>query len=241
MVAQLEDFRSAMDEDELRQFSSDYFIPLNVHLEVPDVDACLADFPDGKIGLYTRFFEYANYRIPISLFFSNVLNFYHIHISQLHYIGAAKISNFEVNCRLLAINPAIDLFRAFYHTTWSHGWVSFAKHAGPLQCYTVKVDSLRNWRENFFWVDDVVFPSPFEFYTQGTLPRDERPVPGSYSAEDADTIDSNRIPINSYPEEFLVHVGLSRNYFYGAEEVPTFIDENGQGGCLSFLAFASIM
>ena len=124
MVAKLEDFRSAMNEDELRQFSSDFFIPLDVHPEVPDVDACIADFHDGKIGLYTRFFDYANYRVPISVFFSNVLNFYQLHISQLHCIGAAKISNFEVNCRLLAINPTVDLFRAFYHTTWSHGWVS---------------------------------------------------------------------------------------------------------------------
>jgi hypothetical protein len=241
MVRQLEEFCFEMDEDELRQFSSDYFIPLDVHPELPDVDACIADFPDGKIGVYTRFFEYANQRVPISLFLSNVLNFYHLHISQLHCIGASKISNFEVNCRLLAVNPTLNLFRAFYHTTWSHGWVSFAKHAGRLQCYTDKVDSLRNWRENFFWVDDMVFPSPFEFYTQRTLPRDERPVPGSYSAEDADTIDANRLPINSYPEEFLVHMGLSRNYFHGSDEVPTFLDENGRGGCLSFLSFASVM
>ena len=35
MVAQLEDFRSAMDEDDVRQFSSDYFIPLDVHPEAP--------------------------------------------------------------------------------------------------------------------------------------------------------------------------------------------------------------
>ena len=150
MVAQLEEFRSAMDEYDVRQFSSDYFIPLDVHPEAPDVDACIADFPEGKIGLYTRFFEYTNYRVPISIFFSNVLNFYRLHISQLHCIGAAKISNFEVNCHLLAIEPIVDLFRAFYHTTWSHGWVSFAKCPGSLQCYTEKVDSLRNWREYFF-------------------------------------------------------------------------------------------
>jgi hypothetical protein len=56
MVAQLEEFHSAMDEDDVRQFSSDYFIPLDVHPEAPDVDACIADFPEGKIGLYTRFF-----------------------------------------------------------------------------------------------------------------------------------------------------------------------------------------
>ena len=87
----------------------------------------------------------------------------------------------------------------------------------------------------------MVFPSPFEFYTQRTLPRDERPVPGSYSAYDADLIDGNRIPINSYPEKFLVHMGLSRNYFLGVDEVPTFLDESGRGGCLSFLSFASVM
>ena len=84
-----------------------------------------------------------------------------------------------------------------------------------------------------------MFPSLFGFYTQRALPRDERPIPGSYSVADAETIDHNRIPINSYPEEFLVHMGLSRNYFDGAGEVPTFIDANSQGGCSSLLAFAS--
>lgn len=83
----------------------------------------------------------------------------------------------------------------------------------------------------------MVFPSSFEFNTQETLPRDGRPAPGSYSLADAQTIDANRIPINPYPEEFLVHMGLSRNYFHGADEVPTFIDEEGRGGCLSLFIF----
>jgi hypothetical protein len=158
MVRKLNDFVSEMDEDELCQFISDYFIPLVLHPKVPEVDACIADFPEGKIGVYTRFFEFANQRVPISLFLSDVLNFYRLHISQLHCIGAAKITNFEVNCRLLAINPTLNLFRAFYHTMWSNGWVSFSKRVGRLQCYTEKLDALKNWRERFFWVDDKVFP-----------------------------------------------------------------------------------
>lgn len=121
MVRQLHEFPSEMDEDEPRHFSSDYFIPHDVHPVVPEANACIADFPEGNIGLYTRFFEYANQRVPISIFLSNVLNHYHLHISQLHCIGATKVSNFEINCRLLAINPTVDLFRAFYRTTWSHG------------------------------------------------------------------------------------------------------------------------
>lgn len=86
-----------------------------------------------------------------------------------------------------------------------------------------------------------MFPWHFEFYTQGTLPKDECPGPGTYNMDDAETINANRIPINSYPEEFLVHMGISRNFFQGADEVPTFLDENGRGGCLSFLSFAYVV
>lgn len=235
MVAQLENFRSAMTIEDVTQFSSDYFVPLDVHPEAPDVDACIADFPEGKIGLYTKFFEYANYRVPISIFLNDLLNHYRLHISQLHYIGAAKVSNFEINCRLLAIEPTISLFRSFYHTSWSNGWVSFSKRPGKIQCYTEKVDALKNWREYFFWVDDAVFPSSYEFYTQDTLPRDGRPAPGSYRLNDAQTLDANRLSINPYPEAFLVHMGLSRNYYGAANEVPTFISEDGRGGCSSLL------
>nr|GEV94568.1 hypothetical protein [Tanacetum cinerariifolium] len=54
--------------------------------------------PSGKIGVYTRFFEYANFRLPLSTFFVDVLRYYHIHISQLSVIGAAKVSHFEILC-----------------------------------------------------------------------------------------------------------------------------------------------
>ncbi|GJT71298.1 hypothetical protein Tco_1030584 [Tanacetum coccineum] len=235
MVLQLTDFTSEITDEELLEFTSEYYIPFALHPVVPAASASIADFPEGKVGVYTRFFEFANQRVPLSLFMCNVLNHYRLHISQLHCIGAAKISNFEVNCRLLAINPTVHLFRAFYHTSWSNGWVSFSKRAGRLQCYTEKLDALRRWREMFFWVDDALVPWDFAFYTQGSLPRDERPPPGSYSMEDAELINENRIPINAYSEAFLCHMGISRNYFQSPEEVPTFIGDDGRGGCLSFL------
>ncbi|GKA32577.1 hypothetical protein Tco_0718944 [Tanacetum coccineum] len=218
MVLQLTDFTSEITDEELREFTSEYYIPFALHPVVPAASASIADFPEGKVGVYTRFFEFANQRVPLSLFMCNVLNHYRLHISQLHCIGAAKITNFEVNCRLLAINPTVHLFRAFYHTSWSNGWVSFSKRAGRLQCYTEKLDALRRWREMFFWVDDALVPWDFAFYTQGSLPRDERPPPGSYSMEDAELINENRIPINAYSEAFLCHMGISRNYFQSPEE-----------------------
>ncbi|GJR97912.1 hypothetical protein Tco_0270086 [Tanacetum coccineum] len=164
------------ENEELLEFTSEYYIPFALHLAVPAASASIADFPEGKVGVYTQFFEFANQRVPLSLFMCNVLNHYRLHISQLHCIGAAKMSNFEVNCHLLAINPMVHLFRAFYHTSWSNGWVSFSKRAGRLQCYTEKLDALRRWREMFFWLDDAFVPWDFAFYTQGSLPRDERPL-----------------------------------------------------------------
>ncbi|GKF14369.1 hypothetical protein Tco_0055831 [Tanacetum coccineum] len=161
MVLQLTDFTSEITDEKLLEFTSEYYIPFALHPVVPAASASIADFPEGKVGVYTRFFEFANQRVPLSLFMCNVLNYYRLHISQLHCIGAAKITNFEVNCRLLAINPTVQLFRAFYHTSWSNGWVSFSKRVGRLQCYTEKLDALRRWREMFFWVDDALVPWDF--------------------------------------------------------------------------------
>ncbi|GJX92488.1 hypothetical protein Tco_0345814 [Tanacetum coccineum] len=103
----------------------------------------------------------------------------------------------------------------------------FHHHIAMLRT-TEKLDALRRWREMFFWVDDALVPWNFAFYTQGLLPRDERPPPGSYSMEDAELINENRIPINAYSEAFLCHMGISRNYFQSPEEVPTFIGDDGR-------------
>ena len=111
-------------------FCSDYYIPEGVHPELPDPNASIADFPARKVGVYARFFEFANQRIPLSRFLCDVLSFYEVHILQLHCIGAAKLTNFEINCRLMAINPTVNLFRALYHRAWSNGWISFAKRSG---------------------------------------------------------------------------------------------------------------
>lgn len=231
MVKQLHDFTSLITENELMRFTSDYFIPLDLHPEVPGPQETIYDFPAGKIGMYTRFFDWANYRVPISIFLDQILRYYGLRISQLHCIGAGKIANFEVNCRLLDIPPTLHLFRAFYRSSWSNGWVTFAKRVGPYQCYTEKVDRLAGWREKFFWIDEAVYPTHHVFYTHETLPKDESPPKEWYNVGHAEFINTNRIPIRPYPEEFLVHLGISRNYFDSEDEVPTFLDADGAGGC----------
>ncbi|GJW81221.1 hypothetical protein Tco_0145196 [Tanacetum coccineum] len=63
----------------------------DLHPELPGRGDRIVDFPEGKVGVYTKFFEFANFRIPISQFLFDILGHYQIHLSQLSVIGAAKV------------------------------------------------------------------------------------------------------------------------------------------------------
>ncbi|GJT72690.1 hypothetical protein Tco_1031976 [Tanacetum coccineum] len=108
---QLEDVVSTIFEEYLLEFTSEYGIPKSLHLELLGPEEPIMEFPKGKVGVYTKFFEFANYRIPISQFLFDILGYYQIHLSQLSVIGAAKMSHFEINCRVLNIIPTLNLFR----------------------------------------------------------------------------------------------------------------------------------
>ncbi|GJX24142.1 hypothetical protein Tco_0228587 [Tanacetum coccineum] len=111
---QLENAVSTISQEYLLEFTSEYGIPEGLHPELPGPEDTIVDFPEGKVGMYTKFFEFANFRIPISQFLFDILGYYQIHISQLSVLGAAKVSHFEIACRVLNIAPTLALFRVFY-------------------------------------------------------------------------------------------------------------------------------
>nr|GEW34017.1 hypothetical protein [Tanacetum cinerariifolium] len=49
-------------------------------------------------------------------------------------------------------------------------------------CYTKPLDSLKNWNDQLFWVDDRVFPTAVDWRT--SAPKDQMPPVGSYSMAD---------------------------------------------------------
>ncbi|GJX05255.1 hypothetical protein Tco_0191171 [Tanacetum coccineum] len=169
----------------------------------------IVDFPEGKIGVYTKKFEFANFRIPISQFLFDILGYYQIHLSQLSVIGAAKVSHFEINCRVLNIIPTVNLFRVFYVPSYNSGWMSFSKRPGKNtpQCYTKPLDSLKNWNNRFFWVDEKVFPTVVAWRTAAT--KDDKPQANTYSVVDVTTLDTHRTPFQKQPEELLCLVGFT--------------------------------
>ncbi|GJY72489.1 hypothetical protein Tco_0476192 [Tanacetum coccineum] len=210
-MSSITDIKSALTLKGLKQFFETYHIPDEVHLQIPSPNQTIHEMPTGKIGVYTRFFEYANFRLPLSTFLVNVLKHYRIHISQLSVIGAAKVSHFEILCRVHGFEPTVGLFRCFYVNSKNKGWVSFSKRPGNnVTCYTKPLDSLKSWNDRFFWVDAFACPVSFPWNTSTTASKDPFPKSSHYNAEHYDTLVAYPASFHKYPEPFLCLVGISR-------------------------------
>nr|GEW58768.1 hypothetical protein [Tanacetum cinerariifolium] len=129
-------------------------------------------------------------------------------------------------CRVLNIVPTLNLFRVFYIPSFNSGWMSFSKRPekNTPQCYTKHLDSLKNWNNRFFWVDERVFPIVTDWRT--SAPKDEMPAKNTYSAKAVTILNTHRTPIQKQPEALLCLVGLSRRYFLGDDVYPTFLHDD---------------
>nr|GEY52151.1 transposase (putative), gypsy type [Tanacetum cinerariifolium] len=88
------------------------------------------------------------------------------------------------------------------------------------QCYTKPLDSLKNWNNRFFWVDECVFPTAVEWRTNAS--KDGMPTNGTYSMEAVRVLDTHRTPIQKQLEMLLCLFGISRRYYLRDEVYPTF-------------------
>ncbi|GJT83300.1 hypothetical protein Tco_1057642 [Tanacetum coccineum] len=128
-MSAITDIRCVLTQKALDAFCDKFHIPEEVHPVLPNQNDTMHERPAGKIGLYTRFFDYANFRLPLSTFLVDVLRHFRINISQLSVIGAAKFSHFEILCRVYGIIPTVGLFRCFYVNSKKNGWMSFSKRS----------------------------------------------------------------------------------------------------------------
>ncbi|GJW36071.1 phospholipid:diacylglycerol acyltransferase 1-like protein [Tanacetum coccineum] len=77
-------------------FCHTFHILEDVHPQLPSPNQTIHEMPVGKIGVYTNFFEYPNFRLTLSTFLVNVLRHYRINLSQVSVIAATKVSQFEI-------------------------------------------------------------------------------------------------------------------------------------------------
>ncbi|GKE20635.1 hypothetical protein Tco_1432147, partial [Tanacetum coccineum] len=233
LTCTITDIKCVLSQRAFDVFCEKFHIPEEVHPVLPDRDSTMHERPAGKIGLYTRFFDFANFRLPLSTFLVDILRYFRINISQLSVIGAAKVSHFEILCRVCGITPTVGLFRCFYVNSKKNGWMSFIKRSekSPV-CYTKPLDSLKNWNDHFFWVDEFACPARFPWHTAKNVTRDPAPKATDFSAQDYAILVDHPSPFRKFPEEFLCLVGLSRHYTLDEETYPSFVDRDGEGECL---------
>ncbi|GJY78844.1 hypothetical protein Tco_0484645 [Tanacetum coccineum] len=158
-MSTIRDIKSKLTKKALDALCTKYHISSYVHPTLPGPDKNILQCPDGKVGVYTRFFDFANYRIPLSQFLVDVLDHFYIHLSQLSMFGAAKVSYFEILCRVHGFQPSVNCFRMFYTSSYTKGWMSFVKRsdAAPV-CLSKPLDFVKNLNDHFFWVDYTTFP-----------------------------------------------------------------------------------
>ncbi|MFS7951739.1 hypothetical protein Hanom_Chr07g00598661 [Helianthus anomalus] len=118
----------------LQWYVDKYAIPASLHHVLPEKDTPIYPFVPGKIGVYTRLFDYCNYRLPLTKFLIEVLLFHEVHLSQMNPFGLAKVCHFELACHGLGSDPDLDVFRAFYKLNRSSSWYTFELERldGPL-------------------------------------------------------------------------------------------------------------
>nr|GEX77798.1 hypothetical protein [Tanacetum cinerariifolium] len=164
-----------------------YNISADLGPKLPDPDHTIKDRLEGKIGIYTRLIEFANFRIPLS-------------------------SHFEIMYRVLGHQPSLGTFRRFFVNSYSNGWLSFSKRTFVPCCTSKPLDSLKGWDDHFFWIDASVYPIFVPWYNDVSVKKDPLPSDDIIDFELLEKLDNNCTLIRKYPKTFLYLVGLSHSF-----------------------------
>nr|GEW70018.1 hypothetical protein [Tanacetum cinerariifolium] len=147
---------------------------------------------------------------------------------------AAKVSHFEIFCRVHNIEPTVGLFRCFYVNTKNKGWASFSKRPdSDVVCYTKPLDSLKHWNDHFFWVDSFSCPASFPWHTDKNVFKDPFPNSTEFDPDHYAVLVAHPAPFWKFLKPFLCLVGMSRCYTLDEETYLRFLHDDGIGGCLS--------
>ncbi|GKB77069.1 hypothetical protein Tco_0943964, partial [Tanacetum coccineum] len=83
-MSSITSIKCVLTQEHLDAVCSKYFVPEEIHPQLQGPDDTM------HLGMYTRFFDYTNYRIPFSNFFVSVLTHFRIPFSQLSVFWSAK-------------------------------------------------------------------------------------------------------------------------------------------------------
>ncbi|KAJ0733258.1 hypothetical protein HanPI659440_Chr11g0406331 [Helianthus annuus] len=194
----------------------------------------------GKITLFSDFFKFCNFRLPITKFLKSVLDFYRIHISQIHPLGLVKLRQFEYACIALGHIPELVVFRAFFVLVWKSPFFTFDRRDTDASCLRDIPTSSRDkdWKKKFFYLDAAVIPGEMHLREKGPKDkvRDDAPPEDAYASNVLYIKLCGRpFECTIIPEGALVMAGMSL-LWPDIKRYPSFQrDDTGEWGMFDFI------
>ncbi|MFS7905266.1 hypothetical protein Hanom_Chr01g00045661 [Helianthus anomalus] len=174
----------------------------------------------GKFPFYTRVCNFANYRVPFSRFFIRVLQFFRVHISQVNPFGLSRISHFEIFCRAQDRRPGLNVFRYFYEFITAGDWYTFAHRKGIPHPSSNERSGLKNWKDNFFWLDDRCLPEDMRWRFKDQSMSFDLGEEFFFDEDLARAIIEHKSPIRPLHEHFLLLGRLCFSWSQGDRDWP---------------------
>ncbi|KAF5808341.1 hypothetical protein HanXRQr2_Chr04g0144251 [Helianthus annuus] len=195
---------SVLTQRQLNKFVREYCIPLDLNPVLPSKDETIYPFPQGKFLLYTRVCNFANYRVPFSRFLIRVLQFFWVHISQVNPFGLSSVNHFEISCRALDQKPDLNVFRYFYEFITAGDWYTFTHRKGIPSPSSYEWSSLKNWKDNFLWLDDRCLPEDMRWRFKDQVMSFDLGEDFVFNQELARSLIEHKSPIRPLHEHFLL-------------------------------------
>ncbi|GJY74027.1 hypothetical protein Tco_0478458 [Tanacetum coccineum] len=146
-MGSIDDIKSILTQSALDALCEKFHISRIVHPELPSRNDRIRNSLTGKIDVYTRFFDFSNYRIPLSQFLVDILEYFQINLSQLFVIAAANVSPFEILCRVHDFVTTVGNFLCDF----------LATHPTPFQKFSESFLCLVGI-SRYYELDDNVYP-----------------------------------------------------------------------------------
>ncbi|KAI3704783.1 hypothetical protein L1987_75012 [Smallanthus sonchifolius] len=183
---------------------------------------------------YMLTFSEANFRVLVTSFVIDLLQFYKIHLSQVHPLGMCRIRHFEFCCIALKQDPSVATFHHFYKLYLKDSWFYFSKRPGVIPHAKETPQGFRGWKERFFYITAQMVPASMQIRSLRLAVVDIPPNLDAFKKTPVFSLLTSRpADIQEIPEHALVGVGMSRNwgrldrvpiYSVGKEPVASYYD-----------------
>lgn len=122
-------FRNSLPRERVREIASHFFVPTEVEIAIPRMCNDVLHLPSGFYSIYVDQLK-AGLRIPLFPLLVDILDHYHLALTQLVPNVIRIVFYFQLFCEQKKVWGSISLFSWFFllKSARSLGWYAFSSH-----------------------------------------------------------------------------------------------------------------